>query len=68
MGSLIELLHLSKHQRRTLFFWHVHGWDCWLQVTKGNDVVITIEKAKTDRNDKPFEDIKIVNIEAEKTS
>lgn len=38
------------------------------RVTKGNDVVITIEKAKTDRNDKPFEDIKIVNIEAEKTS
>lgn len=39
-----------------------------LQVTKGNDVVITIEKAKTDRNDKPFEDIKIVNIDVEKTS
>lgn len=35
-----------------------------LQVTKGNDVVITIEKAKTDhRNDKPFDDIKILNIE-----
>ena len=41
---------------------------CLLQVTKGNDVVITIEKAKTDRNDKPFEDIKIVNIDVEKTS
>ena len=39
-----------------------------LQVTKGNDVVITVEKAKTDRNDKPFEDIKIVNIEVEKTN
>ena len=39
-----------------------------MQVTKGNDVVITIEKAKTDRNDKPFEDIKIVNIEVEKTN
>ncbi|KAL0033286.1 hypothetical protein WJX77_001863 [Trebouxia sp. C0004] len=38
------------------------------RVTKGNDVVITIEKAKTDRNDKPFEDIKIVNIEVEKTN
>ncbi|KAA6426631.1 MAG: peptidylprolyl isomerase domain and WD repeat-containing 1-like [Trebouxia sp. A1-2] len=38
------------------------------KVTKGNDVVITIEKAKTDRNDKPFEDIKIVNIEVEKTN
>ena len=34
-----------------------------LQVTKGNDVVITIEKAKTDRNDKPFDDIKIMDIE-----
>lgn len=34
-----------------------------VQVTKGNDVVITIEKAKTDRNDKPFDDIKILNIE-----
>lgn len=34
------------------------------RVTKGNDVVITIEKAKTDhRNDKPFDDIKILNIE-----
>ena len=41
---------------------------CCLQVTKGNDVVITVEKAKTDRNDKPFEDIKIVNIEVEKTN
>lgn len=41
---------------------------CYLQVTKGNDVVITIEKAKTDRNDKPFDDIKIVNIEVEKTN
>lgn len=40
----------------------------FLQVTKGNDVVITVEKAKTDRNDKPFEDIKIVNIEVEKTN
>ncbi len=35
---------------------------------KGNDVVITVEKVKTDRNDKPFEDIKMVNIEVEKTS
>lgn len=45
-----------------------HHQRCYLQVTKGNDVVITIEKAKTDRNDKPFEDIKIVNIEVEKTN
>ena len=30
---------------------------------KGADVVQMIEKAKTDRFDKPFEDIKIVNID-----
>ena len=46
----------------------VYCLQCNMQVTKGNDVVITIEKAKTDRNDKPFEDIKIVNIEVEKTN
>uniref|UniRef100_A0A061RJB2 peptidylprolyl isomerase n=1 Tax=Tetraselmis sp. GSL018 TaxID=582737 RepID=A0A061RJB2_9CHLO len=33
------------------------------RVVKGMDVVQLIEKAKTDKNDKPFEDIKIVNIE-----
>ena len=33
------------------------------QVVKGADVVQMIEKAKTDRFDKPFEDIKIVNID-----
>ncbi|KAK9828550.1 hypothetical protein WJX72_000712 [[Myrmecia] bisecta] len=34
------------------------------RVVKGADVVLMIEKAKTDRNDKPLEDIKMVNIEA----
>ena len=35
----------------------------WLQVVKGADVVQMIEKVKTDRFDKPFEDVKIVNID-----
>lgn len=34
-----------------------------LQVMKGADVVQNIEKAKTNKDDKPFDDIKIVNIE-----
>ena len=34
-----------------------------LQVVKGADVVQVIERAKTDRFDKPVEDIKIINIE-----
>ena len=34
-----------------------------IQVVKGADVVQMVEKAKTDRFDKPFEDIKIVNID-----
>lgn len=35
------------------------------RVVKGMDVVQAIEKAKTNpRNDKPLEDIKILNIEA----
>jgi peptidylprolyl isomerase domain and WD repeat-containing protein 1 len=33
------------------------------RVVKGTDVVLNIEKAKTDRNDKPTEEIKMVNIE-----
>ena len=33
------------------------------RVVKGTDVVLAIEKAKTDRNDKPVEEIKMVNIE-----
>jgi hypothetical protein len=32
-------------------------------VTKGADVVQMIEKVKTDRFDKPFEDVKIINID-----
>lgn len=32
-----------------------------LQVVKGADVVLIIERSKTDKNDKPFEDIRIVN-------
>ena len=38
-----------------------------MQVVKGADVVQMIEKAKTDRFDKPFEDIKIVNIDVKMT-
>ena len=34
---------------------------CALQVVKGADVVLIIERSKTDKNDKPFEDIKILN-------
>lgn len=33
------------------------------RVVRGADVVLTIERSKTDRNDKPFDDIKIVNVE-----
>lgn len=33
------------------------------RVIKGMDVVSIIEKAKTDRTDKPLEDIKIINID-----
>mmetsp|Transcript_12389 Transcript_12389/g.34796 ORF Transcript_12389/g.34796 Transcript_12389/m.34796 type:complete len:620 (-) Transcript_12389:303-2162(-) len=33
------------------------------RVVKGMDVVQNIEKVKTDKNDKPFEDVKIVNVE-----
>ncbi len=32
-------------------------------MTKGADVVQMIEKVKTDRFDKPFEDVKIINID-----
>ena len=34
-----------------------------MQVIKGADVVQNIEKAKTNKDDKPYDDIKIVNIE-----
>ena len=33
------------------------------RVTKGMDVVYAIERVRTDQNDKPLEDIKIVNIQ-----
>ena len=33
------------------------------RVTKGMDVVHVIERSKADKNDKPFEDIKILNID-----
>ncbi|KAJ1949773.1 Peptidyl-prolyl cis-trans isomerase cyp15, partial [Linderina pennispora] len=33
------------------------------RVTKGTDVVHQIEEAKTDKNDKPFDDISIMNIQ-----
>jgi len=32
-------------------------------VVRGADVVQAVERAKTDRSDKPVDDIKIVNIE-----
>lgn len=32
------------------------------RVVKGMDVVHAIEKTKTDKNEKPYEDIKIMNI------
>jgi peptidylprolyl isomerase domain and WD repeat-containing protein 1 len=32
------------------------------RVTKGQDVVQEIEKVRTDRNDKPLEEIKIISI------
>ncbi|KAK9907373.1 hypothetical protein WJX75_002432 [Coccomyxa subellipsoidea] len=37
------------------------------RVVKGADVVQMIEKVKTDRFDKPFEDVKMVNIEIKST-
>ena len=37
------------------------------RVVKGTDVVLNIEKAKTDRNDKPTEEIRMVNIENRST-
>jgi len=37
----------------------VRAW----QVVRGADVVQAVERAKTDRSDKPVDDIKIVNIE-----
>ena len=41
----------------------LNGNCCAVQVVKGADVVLSIERTKTDRDDKPFEDIKIVNVE-----
>jgi peptidylprolyl isomerase domain and WD repeat-containing protein 1 len=32
-------------------------------VVKGGDVVHAIERLKTDRNDKPFDEVKILNME-----
>jgi len=37
------------------------------RVVRGTDVVLNIEKAKTDQNDKPVEEIKMVNIEPKAT-
>ncbi|PVU86047.1 hypothetical protein BB560_006823 [Smittium megazygosporum] len=37
------------------------------RVSKGIDVVLAIERAKTDRNDKPFDDISIINVELSQT-
>jgi peptidylprolyl isomerase domain and WD repeat-containing protein 1 len=37
------------------------------RVVKGTDVVLNIEKLKTDRNDKPVEEIRMVNVSARAT-
>ncbi|XP_028548420.1 peptidyl-prolyl cis-trans isomerase CYP71 isoform X2 [Dendrobium catenatum] len=37
------------------------------RVVKGMDVVQAIEKVKTDRNDKPYQDVKIVNVTVPKS-
>lgn len=37
------------------------------RVVKGMDVVLNIEKMKTDKNDRPAEEVKMVNIEAKKS-
>ena len=37
------------------------------RVVKGMDVVLNIEKVKTDKNDRPLEEIKMVNIETKKS-
>ncbi len=42
------------------FHWAIFCLSC--RVVKGMDVVMTIEKSKVDKNDKPFEDIKILSI------
>ncbi len=34
----------------------------WRRVVRGMDVVHIIEKAKADKNDKPYDEIKIVNM------
>ena len=41
----------------------LYEWGVCVQVMKGADVVQMIEKTKTDRFDKPLEDVKIVNID-----
>lgn len=42
---------------------------CCVQVLRGADVVQNIEKSKTNpKDDKPYEDIKIVNIEIKQTA
>jgi peptidylprolyl isomerase domain and WD repeat-containing protein 1 len=33
------------------------------RVTKGSEVVLAIERVKTDKNDKPLQDVKIINID-----
>ena len=41
------------------------GFECLtpsLQVTKGMDSVYAIEKVRTDKDDRPFDEIKIINI------
>ncbi len=37
------------------------------RVVKGADVVLNIEKAKTEKNDRPVEEIKILNIDLQQS-
>ncbi|KAK6926621.1 Root cap [Dillenia turbinata] len=46
--------------------WPLHGWttstEFLVGAVKGMDVVQSIEKVKTDKADKPYQDIKILNV------